>query len=77
MPALPTVAKEFGAPGSSSTRGFVAASLPRHSGVKPPLLELKRELFGMLSGAVARQIKKEGITEEEILADFGHWRKER
>ena len=40
-------------------------------------LELKREMFGMLSGAVARQIKKRGLSEEEILADFERWRKER
>ena len=40
-------------------------------------LELKREMFGMLSGAVARQIKKKGLTEEAILADFERWRKER
>jgi hypothetical protein len=40
-------------------------------------LDMKREMFGMLSGAVARQIKKRGLTEEEILADFAGWRKER
>ncbi len=40
-------------------------------------LELKREMFSMLSGAVARQIKKRGLTEEAILADFERWRKER
>jgi hypothetical protein len=40
-------------------------------------LELKREMFGMLSGAVARQIKKRGLTAEAILADFERWRKER
>lgn len=40
-------------------------------------LELKREMFSMLSGALARQIKKRGLTEEDILADFERWRKER
>ncbi len=33
-------------------------------------IELKRELFAMLSAEVARQIKKRGLKEEEILADF-------
>ncbi len=37
-------------------------------------LEFKRELFGMLSEAIARQIKRRGVSEEEILADFDHWR---
>ena len=40
-------------------------------------LELKREMFAMLSGAIARQIKKRGLTEKAILADFARWRKER
>jgi hypothetical protein len=40
-------------------------------------LEMKRELFGMLSGVIARQIKRRGLTEETILADFEEWRKER
>ena len=40
-------------------------------------LELKRELFGMLSRAIAVQIKRRGLREEEVLADFERWRKER
>jgi len=40
-------------------------------------LELKREMFAQLSGAIARQIKKRGLTEKEILSDFECWRKER
>jgi len=40
-------------------------------------LELKREMFAMLSGAVARQIKKRGLSEEDVLADFESWRKDR
>jgi hypothetical protein len=40
-------------------------------------LELKRELFGMLSRAIAIQIKRHGLREEEVLADFERWRKER
>lgn len=40
-------------------------------------LELKRELFGMLSRAIAIQITRRGLREEEVLADFERWRKER
>ena len=40
-------------------------------------LELKRELFAVLSAEVARQIAKRGLNEEEILADFQSWRKKR
>jgi len=37
-------------------------------------LELKRELFAMLSSEVARQLKRRGLTENEILSDFKSWR---
>ena len=40
-------------------------------------LEMKREAFAMLSQAIARQIKRRGLGEEEVLADFDRWRKER
>jgi hypothetical protein len=40
-------------------------------------LELKRELFAMLSQAIAIQIKRRGLSEAEVLADFERWRKER
>jgi hypothetical protein len=40
-------------------------------------LELKREMFGMLSRVVARQIKRRGLSEEEVLADLERWREER
>jgi hypothetical protein len=40
-------------------------------------LELKRELFVMLSRAIALQIKRRGLREEDVLADFERWRKER
>lgn len=40
-------------------------------------LELKRELFGMLSQAIAVQIKRRGLSEGEALADFERWRKGR
>jgi hypothetical protein len=38
-------------------------------------VELKREMFGILSGEVARQIRRRGLNEEEILANFAAWRK--
>jgi hypothetical protein len=39
-------------------------------------LELKREVFGMLSRVIARQIRRRGLSEGEVLADFERWRKE-
>jgi hypothetical protein len=38
-------------------------------------IELKRELFTVLSSEVARQIKKHGLKEKEIVAEFESWRK--
>jgi hypothetical protein len=46
---------------------------PRPEGTLP--LELKREMFALLSSDIARQIKKRGIDEQEITADFDLWRK--
>jgi hypothetical protein len=40
-------------------------------------VELKREMFSLLSADVARQISQRGISEEEILTDFQSWRKKR
>jgi hypothetical protein len=40
-------------------------------------IELKRELFAVLSADVARQISKRGLSEEEILSGFQSWRKKR
>ena len=40
-------------------------------------MELKRELFAVLSADVARQVRKRGLKEEEILADFESWRRSR
>jgi len=40
-------------------------------------MELKRELFSVLTAEVRRQIKKRGLTEEEVVADFESWRKDR
>jgi hypothetical protein len=38
-------------------------------------VELRREIFGILSGEVARQVRKRGLREDEILEDFASWRK--
>ena len=40
-------------------------------------LELKQDLFAMLTGEIARQIKGRGVSEGQILADFEQWRKRR
>lgn len=40
-------------------------------------LDLRRELFSMLTSAVAREIKQKGLTEKAVLADFDSWRKGR
>ena len=40
-------------------------------------IELKRELFSVLSAEVGRQIKKRGLAEKDILDDFQSWRKGR
>jgi len=40
-------------------------------------LDLKRQLFMLLSADVARRLKEQGVTEEEVLQDFAEWRKAR
>ena len=40
-------------------------------------VDLKRELFEKLSAEIAKQIGRNGGTEEEVLADFESWRKSR
>ena len=37
-------------------------------------LELKRELFAVLSSEIARQLRRKGLKEKDILNDFGSWR---
>ena len=56
-------------------RGRIAGVFFPCPGLSIPL-ELKREMFAMLSGAVAREIKKKGLTEKGILVDLERWRKE-
>ena len=48
---------------------------PRPESTLP--IELKREMFGILSAEVARQVRKRGLSEEEILADLASWRQAR
>jgi hypothetical protein len=55
-------------------RGRLAGIFFPHPEATLPL-ELKRELFALLSSQIARQIKKRGISEEEIETDFHRWRK--
>jgi hypothetical protein len=57
-------------------RGRVAGIfLPWREAALP--IDLKRQLFSMLTTEIARQLKKKRVTEKEILDDFGGWRKGR
>ena len=40
-------------------------------------IELKREFFSVLSAEMRRQVKKRGLSEEKIIADFKAWRQAR
>jgi hypothetical protein len=40
-------------------------------------IELKREMFSVLTAEVRRQIKKRGLAEGQVAADFEAWRKSR
>ena len=40
-------------------------------------VDLRRELFMMLSADIARQLKRKRITEKDVLEDFAKWRKAR
>jgi hypothetical protein len=40
-------------------------------------VDLKRELFSMLTTEIAAQLKKKRATEKDILQDFAKWRKAR
>jgi hypothetical protein len=57
-------------------RGRVAGVfLPWREATLP--LDLKRELFSMLTSEIARHLKKRRVTEKDVLQDFAHWRKAR
>jgi hypothetical protein len=38
-------------------------------------IEFKRELFATLSSAIACQLQKRGLEEEDIVSEFRSWRK--
>ena len=40
-------------------------------------IDMKRELFSMLSSAIAAELKKKNISEKDVLQDFERWRKVR
>lgn len=40
-------------------------------------IELKRDMFSVLSAELHRQITKQDVSEDEILEDFDSWRKSR
>ena len=40
-------------------------------------IELKRELYGMLSSDIARQLKRRGVSEDAVLKDFAESRRRR
>jgi hypothetical protein len=40
-------------------------------------LELKRELFSRLSAEIGRRIRRQGLRERDVEADFESWRKTR
>ena len=40
-------------------------------------IELKRELYPVLSAEIARQFKKRGVTAKDVLKDFKEWRRQR
>lgn len=40
-------------------------------------VDMKDALFSMLTTEIARQVKRKGVTETEVLADFNEWRKDR
>jgi len=48
---------------------------PWEKGALP--IELKHDLFAMLSSEIARQMKRSGVSEKEVLTDFERWRKDR
>ena len=40
-------------------------------------LELKRELFSVLGAEMRRQVRKRGLSEEQVVEDFESWHKSR
>jgi hypothetical protein len=64
------------APVLITRRGRIAGVFfPSPEGTLP--VDLKRELFDVLSAEIGRQIRKSGGTEEQVLSGFESWRKTR
>jgi hypothetical protein len=40
-------------------------------------IELKRELFSVLSDQVRKQVARQGLSEDEVIRDFDSWRKKK
>jgi hypothetical protein len=40
-------------------------------------IELKREVFSVLSEQIRRQLSKAGFSESEVLSDFESWREKK
>jgi len=40
-------------------------------------IELKQDLFAMLSSEIGRQLKQRHLSEKDLLSDFERWRKAR
>jgi hypothetical protein len=57
-------------------RGRLAGIFFPHPETTMPV-ELKRELFAILSAEVARQKRDRELNEEGVLSDFESWRKKR
>jgi hypothetical protein len=64
------------APVLVTRRGQLAGIFFPHPEATMPV-ELKHELFAVLSAEVARQMSERGLNEDETLADFESWRKKR
>ncbi len=57
-------------------RGRVAGVfLPWREATLP--VDLRRELFSMLTAEIASQLKKKRVSEKRVLGDFARWRKDR
>ncbi len=49
--------------------------LPCHDGALP--IDLRRELFSMLTSEISAQLRRKRVTEGTVLKDFERWRKGR
>ena len=59
-----------------TSRGRLTGVFFPHPEATMPI-ELKREMFAVLSAEIARQVQQRGLSKENMLADFTTWRKTR